>query len=292
MNNSEIELHNKNIDIIDSVRLKNRFAIFSKIHNDPLFNNIKSKIEDPIFCCGKVISLNEHVHNFKINDLVLYFSNNQDLDIELSANLLVKLHNINNLKLISIIPYASFAMKILRKINPKIDNKVFIIGLNFFSILLKRIIDLSGADVTIIKIKDDSNEYNSFIDNKNIFDNIDEVLTISDSLNIDILISISELSPEITKHVNFKQKYQLNNMSIYDKGLKDLNYIKGIKYPYSYVRWDYRRNLEYVINLIKNNIIDLNYLEIIYIKINSINILKEKINKINENNLFLFEIIE
>jgi len=247
------------MDIINPVNVRNEYAIFSTIPNDPLFHN--KNFSQPIFCAGRIISFNQNVYNFKKDELVSYISHKQNLNISLSANLVFKLPNSVNLKQIAIIPYGSYAMKILREINPKLGHCYILIGLNFFSLLLEKLIKLTGAYVYIITTEDFSSKNRNLLDNTNIINGFSEFFDQFSNKLIESLIINNFQELNILKFQNtlkFKYKYHLKKISIFDIGYDDPNYKKGIEYPYSYIRWDYRENLKYFIYLIESEIIDLN----------------------------------
>ena len=77
----------------------------------------------------------------------------------------------------------------------------------------------------------------------------------------------------------------------FDEGFTDPNYIKGIQYPYPYVRWHYRENLKYFIKLVENKIIDLKFLEIEKFTLDSIDKMNKIIANLQKESLLLFELI-
>ena len=262
--------------IIDTVELVNKYAIFSTFFDDPIFESLKESIHNPIFCCGKIVSFNNNVYNFKINDFVAYISLQFEKSIQISSNLILELSNIDDLKLIALIPYGSYAMKILRKINPKLDQLIVIVGLNFFTKLIKELLNLAGANTIILNdLEKDMNKISQ--------------------LSIDTLIVLTNLdkkNQEILNTITYKTIFHLNRISFYDKGLKDNNYVRGITYPYSYIRWDFRENLKYFIYLVENKIINIDFLDILIKKVNNLEEIQNVLNSQIMNSLILFEIIE
>ena len=255
-------------DIIDLVQIENKYAIFSTYKNDVVFH--RENINTPIFCGGIVKSINNNVYNFKISENVGYISCKQSLDLTLSINQIVKITT-NNEKLIAVLPYASYAMKILRHVNPRLNQNIVIIKINCFSILLERLIKFSGANVFLI----DSKDYSKL-----------------NGIAIDTIIYYS-LAPEVNEfisNINCENKIDLNNISLYDKGLNDYNYLKGVKYPYSYIRWDFKKNLEYFIHLIDNNKVLLDFFEVHIIEISQLDEMKRKTSEFKENSFILFKI--
>jgi len=257
-------------DIIDPVQIENKYAIFSTYENDIIFH--RENINTPIFCGGIIKSISQNVYNFKINENIGYISCKQSPDLTLSANQIVKIAINNNEKLIAVLPYASYAMKILRHVNPSLNQNIAIVRINFFSILLERLIKLSGTNVSLIDFDNEAKELNGT------------------AINTIIYYSFTPKVNEFISKINCKHKIDLNSISLYDKGLNDNNYIKGVKYPFSYVRWDYKKNLEYFANLLKKDAIDLDFIDIEYIEVNNLDDIYQKINA-REKNLKLFKII-
>lgn len=256
------------MSILDPVKIANKYAIFSNQPDDLLFN--KDLLNKPLFCAGILREIGNEVYNYKIGDFLGYFSPNQELELEISANLTVKIPNEENHGLIFILPYALHAMNILRKINPKLGETVLLIGENFFITLLKQLFVSSGAEVFVR-----SKKVNEWIPSS---------------------INIALISPGANENINFlkeckiERKYELTQFNIYDGGLDDPNYVSGIKYPYSYVRWDYKKNLEYFVNLIEKDVINLDFLDINCIEVNNLDDIYKKIDA-REKNLKLFKII-
>jgi len=304
------ELNLKNLEdkshIIDPVTILNKYALFSTYIDDIIF--IK---KEPIFCGGIIKDLGRNVYNLKLDEFVGYISPKTDLNLRLSSNLIVKLNEVNK-QLIFSLPYASYAMNILRKINPKLGQNIVVIGLNFFSLLLFKLMRLSGANIYIVNLNAYPNTL--ILDEKEKPFIIDKYNDYLKTISIDSLI-LTKLNEEIIEFVgkissnlkvqrayliehqlnpNLKAKIKLHIDQImkYDKGFFDPDYNKGIKYPFSYVRWDFKRNLEYYIYLVEKKIIELDFFELLEIKINSLNNLINKIKELKINSLFLFTILK
>jgi len=256
------------ISILDPVKIANKYAIFSNQPDDLLFN--KDLLNKPIFCAGILREIGNEVYNYKIGDFLGYFSPNQELEIEISSNLTVKIPNEDNHRLIFILPYALHAMNIMRRINPKLGETVLLIGENFFITLLKKLFVFSGAEV--------------FVTSEKAYEQIPSQ------------VNIALISPGANENTNFlneckiERKYELTQFNIYDGGLDDPNYIRGIKYPYSYVRWQYKTNLYYFIDLIVKNRINLDFFKFLEIQFSNIDELSEHIGSLKENSLVLFKL--
>ncbi len=257
-------------NIIDPVQIENKYAIFSTYSDDIVFQ--RENINTPIFCGGIIKSISQNVYNFKINEFIGYISCKQSSKLTLSANQIVNIANINNEKLIAVLPYASYAMKILRQVDPRLNQNIAIVRMNFFSILLEKLIKLSGANVFLVDFDNEANKLNE--------------------ASIDTII-YNELTPgenEFISKLNCNYKIDLHSVSLYDKGLNDSNYIVGVKYPYSYIRWDFKRNLEYFIHLIDSKKVSLDFFEVHKIEISQLDEMKRKTSDFKENSLILFKI--
>jgi len=279
---------------IDCIKLINKYCIYSTFKDDPIYQNKKNNITEPILCCGEIESFNQNVYNFQHGETVLYIYCKLFSKIELSSQLIFKNPKVGNQKVIAIFPYASYAMKILRKINPKLGHNIAIIGLNFFTLILETLFKIAGSNVFIIDLEKDLKKYNNSIQNSNLINVSNAISKRFKKTSINSLLYMSELHKNlIINEINIKSDnvFDLSQISLYDKGYNDLSYNLGVKYPYPYVRWDYRKNLEYFIYLIKENLINLDYFEFKYIEVETIKALKEKIEDLTKNNLFLFKIL-
>jgi len=288
---SELIISN-NIDPIDGIQVKNKFAVFSTIPNDVIFGI--NKINKPIFCGGIIKQINRNVYGYKKNDFVAYLSQQKTEIINLSSNVVIKRNNMNK-DIFAVLPYASYAMKILREIDPKIGQNIIIFGLNFFSILLLKIFKLAGSYPLIINIDDDSTNQKIKIKNDEwVIEGSNEAKIKLKNIKIDYIVICTHLTKEVDdflKEITFSKKFLLKEISIYDKGIQDLNYIRGIKYPYSYVRWDFKHNLNFFISFFKKGKIMLDFLDYKLLEIDSIKEIPKIINDLQNKSLILFSVI-
>ncbi len=224
-----------------------------------------------------------------------YISYEQTKEITLSPNIIFKISNEENLELISILPYASYAMKILRIINPKIGQNIVILGLNFFSHLLGELLKLSGAYVYIIKLKEINLPYELDLETGiNQINGLKNTLKIFEFKKIDHLLQVSDINQinrELLKRINYKFSHQINQISVYDKGIEDPYYIQGLRYPYPYVRWDFHQNLQYFISLVEERKVILNILKPSIVEVDNVLDIEEKVKNIIDNSFVLFKIL-
>lgn len=289
---NEYRISQKSKDLIDIVKIINQFAIFSTIQNDIIFN--LKNLKNPIFCGGLVKNFNKNVYNLKRVEQVGYISHEQEPVIEISSNLIVKLPEVTNFRLIAILPYASYAMKILRTVDPKLGQNILIIGSNIFSKLLTQLIRLSGAVVFILDTNDQSNINSPGSDSdKNYIIKLEYLKNQTGKFNSVILTT--KLTDQINKILNSFDSniiYQPSEINLFDRGFNDPNYIRGVKYPYSYIRWHFQENLKFFINLIENEIITIDFLQIEKINIDSIRNIEDIIRDLQKESLYLFEMKE
>ena len=71
-----------------------------------------------------------------------------------------------------------------------------------------------------------------------------------------------------------------------------MNYIRGIKYPYPYVRWDFKNNINYFINMIEKDKLFLDFLDYKFLEIESILEIPKIINDLQDKLLVLFSILK
>lgn len=292
-------------EIINPVYIKNKYAVFSTYKYDYIFRD-----NNPIFCAGIVKDFAKNVFNLNKNDIVGYISHEKNNDIVISSNLVVKFHKIdpNNYY---IIPYASYVMNILRNINPKLGDKIVLIGLNIYSLLLFELIKLSGATVYLMNYENYTGFYKlNEIQKQNIY-KLGSIQSPKRHFNKILLFERLELSlfEEVNnylKNFNTKTLYLIGEnpnlddnlltgkklifIDEFDKGFSDPSYKLGVKYPHAYIRWDFKRNLEYFVSLIETKKINLDFINIITAKVKFLEDIEEKIINTSENQIMLFEI--
>ena len=262
-----IMMNNNNM-ILDLIEIDALYAVHSTYLDDVIFS--REEVINPILTGGVVKKIGKDSFNIKPNDFVGFVSYIQNPNLRLSSNMLLPISEKENVKLFAILPYASFAMKILRIINPSLGQTILLLGEGFFFSLLKKILDLSGVEIKVLN--------NSM--------NLDNLI----KMDIDIMIypnSNSYISEIITK-LHPKHQYEIMTISQYDIGLVDDAYRKGVKYPYSYIRWDFKKNLEYFINLAKRDNEFLDFFEVNVIDVKNMDSMIHNINDLKENSLYLF----
>jgi len=271
--------------IIDLVKISNKYAIFSTYKDDIIFSS-----KNPIFCGGFIKNFNQNVYNFKIDEFVLYISYVIGPELAISSNLIFKLKDIN-IKLISLLPYATFALKILRIVKPKLGQTFVIIGLNPLTLLIYKLLKLAGTDIYIINLKDDTYEP-KFLKNFEVITDFNSLIKKLKYKEIDCLITIANFEKIPNEVLNIKKTLNLGNLSKFDIGYNDIIYKKGIKYPYPYIRWDFRENLKYFITLIEKKKIDVEFFEFFELHVNNLDDINKKIRQLRENKLIVFNITQ
>ncbi len=280
-----------NMESINFIKVENKYAIFSTIQNDVIFDI--HKINVPIFCGGIVKEVNHNVYGIKKGDWIAYISKLKAEKINLAHNLTIKLKK-KERDIFAILPYASYAMKLLREINPKLGQNIIILGLSFFSVLLLRILKLAGSNPLIVNLDGDLIKKELIINNTDcLINGLDLAKLKLRNVNTSTVVTCINPNKNLKEFLNelkFDKHIILKEISIYDKGLLDLNYLKGINYPYSYVRWDFKRNLNYIINILEKGKLLLDFIDYTLIKINSIDEMTKIIHQFPHESIILFSI--
>ena len=257
-------------EIDNSINVTNKFAVFSNFEDDVIFN--KEKFDGVISCAGYIEKVGKDVYNLKKGDFVGYLALDHMKNLLLSSNLVVSIRDNSDFHLIAILPYAVLAMNILRRINPVIGHKIILVGKNFFIHLLQRLISLSGAEVFLISAENPEREYPS---------KVDCIIYVDPLLRDSIKDKIKTKS---------EKEYSINEFKLLDFGLDDQLYYKGVKYPYSYIRWHYQNNLKYFIHNVDTGIIDLDFFDIKVIKLVEIEQISQIKTNLSKNSLVLFQL--
>jgi len=292
----------------DSIKVKHKYAQYSTYSNDCIFKS--GCFKKPLFCGGIIQQFKNNVYNFKKGEFVGYPLYSHESNTILSSNLVFKIDE-NDYNLLFYLPYASYAMKLLRLIKPRIGENYIIIGLNFFTYILLKLFTLSGAFVEIIKNQQENSPLNiPFSDQKFITNNIHNILDnfLKEDIKGVILSEVNENTQNIvTTFQKIKKKPKFYSLipsnkesvssfnseiiyfSIFDYGREDPNYIRGVNYPHAYIRWDFKKNLDFFISLIRKNKLSLEFLMIKKYKISDIEESKRILSSLPKDLLILFE---
>jgi len=299
-------LEDPNSQIIDPVLISHKFGIYSNLLDDPFFGPSVDK--RPIFCGGIVQDFNRNVYNIKKGQIVSYISMEFKPRTTLSSNLLFHVSD-DDIKCMATLPYASSAMAILRLIAPQINEKILLMGTTITSILLAQLLGISGAKVTIhcqenssterpqipqgikkVNIKElSANTPNQkfskilfFSRNEKDFDTLKDLIASNQEATVYIYREMEKHFRDLDVLFNF--------LPLSDVGFTDLNYQRGIKYPYSYVRWDYKRNLDYFLHLSAQKEISFDFFDLIELGPVDFRDIKRELDSLIREGLYLLSI--
>lgn len=267
--------------------------VLNKFKNDGLrdtFEAINNKLNTPIqigYCNLGIVeeSLSEE---FKPGDKVL--SNGYHAEyVTVNQNLCVKVPNdINeNDALFGIL--GAIALNGIRIINPQINENIAVYGFGLIGKIVSKILKISGCNVIAIdnsnKFKDAEKIGVKFINSSS--ENINEIINnLTNNKGVDATIVCSNSNSEIPLNNSISitrklgrvvlignEKINLLRKEMYDKEIKfevsksygpgryDYNYEKlGHDYPFEYVRWTEKRNIETIIDLLNKKLIKFNEL--------------------------------
>lgn len=247
-------------------------------------------------CAGEVLEVGEDVTEFKVGDRVACagagYANHAEI-VSVPVNLCVKLHKDANLKDAAYNTLGAIAMQGFRQADIRLGETVVVIGLGLLGQLACMISKASGIQVIGIDVSDfpvKQSIENNVVDSaysRNIAGLEDKINNLTNGNGADAVIisaATSSLDP-----INFagsvvrkkgkvvvlgavptgfdrdpywyRKELELKMACSYGPGRYDLNYEeKGIDYPYAYVRWTEKRNMEAFQRLIETKAIKLDYL--------------------------------
>lgn len=245
---------------------------------------------------GEVIEVGEGVREFKVGDKVACsgagYANHAEI-ITVPVNLCVKLNPNTNLKNAAYNTLGSISMQGVRQADMRLGESVAVIGLGLLGQLACLILKASGVHVIGIDVSANAVEtalQNNVVDEGFTRDKagVEEmILQLTSGQGVDATIiaaATSSLDPinfagAITRKKGkviilgtvptgferdphwYRKELELKMACSYGPGRYDLNYEeKGLDYPYAYVRWTEKRNMEAFQRLLDKGQINIDYL--------------------------------
>lgn len=247
-------------------------------------------------CAGEVLEVGEGVTEFKVGDKVACagagYANHAEI-VAVPLNLCVKLNTDANLKDAAYNTLGAISMQGVRQADMRLGETAVVIGLGLLGQLACMILKASGIQVIGIDVSDAPVQQaitNKVVDaaftrdSAGIEEKINAVTSGQGSDAVIIAAATSSLDPinfagtiarkkgkvivlgavptgfERDPHW-YRKELELKMACSYGPGRYDLNYEeKGIDYPYAFVRWTEKRNMEAFQRLIETKAIDLDYL--------------------------------
>ena len=243
------------------------------------------------YCCsGTVVAVGEGVLNFSIGDKVACAGAGKATHSELvvvGENLCVKIPNGCDMKSASSVAVGSIAMNGVRNADARMGEFICVIGLGLVGLIVSKLLKISGCrvigfDIDQVRVKQAKNigvdetfsDYDQFISKVNLLTKnmgVDRSIITAASSSKSIIetameitkkrgrvVAIGFIPMDIGKDPFMKKEIEFMGSSSYGPGRYDDRYEeKGFDYPYAYVRWTEKRNMEEYLRLLSNKQIDL-----------------------------------
>ncbi|RYM33466.1 oxidoreductase [Brumimicrobium glaciale] len=247
-------------------------------------------------CAGEVLEVGEGVTEFKVGDKVACagagYANHAEI-VAVPVNLCVRLNTDANLKDAAYNTLGAISMQGIRQADMRLGETAVVIGLGLLGQLACMILKASGIQVIGIDVSDAPVQQaikNKVVDaaytrdSAGIEEKINAVTSGQGADAVIIAAATSSLDPinfagaiarkkgkvivlgavptgfERDPHW-YRKELELKMACSYGPGRYDLNYEeKGIDYPYAFVRWTEKRNMEAFQRLIETKAINLDYL--------------------------------
>lgn len=247
-------------------------------------------------CAGEVIEVGEDVMEFNVGDKVACagagYANHAEI-VAVPVNLCVKLSDDANLKNSAYNTLGAISMQGVRQADVRLGETVAVIGLGLLGQLACLILRASGVHVIGIDVSDEAVKSainNNVVDegfSRNTAGLEETIASKTSGYGVDATIiaaATSSLDPvnfagAITRKKGkviilgavptgfdrdphwYRKELELKMACSYGPGRYDLNYEeKGIDYPYPYVRWTEKRNMEAFQRLLEKQLINIDYL--------------------------------
>lgn len=244
---------------------------------------------------GEVIECADDVSDFQVGDLVacagVGYANHAEI-CAIPVNLAVKLDKKADLKSAAFNSIGAIALQSVRQADLKLGESCAVIGLGLIGQIVGLLLKASGVkvvglDIDDKKLKIANEEYAEIVLNPSDASSKDSLLNWTDGKGVDGVIicasedgnSIINLAGEIARKKStvvvlgdigtgfnrdpdwYAKELELKMSCSYGPGRYDPDYeIHGNDYPYHFVRWTEKRNMEAFQSLIQRKIINLSFL--------------------------------
>lgn len=234
--------------------------------------------------CGKIIKISDDIKGINIGDYVACggagFANHAEY-VYVPKNLLCKIPEGVELIEASFTTVGAIAAQGVRLLNCQFGSKVLVIGLGLVGQITVQILNACGIEVYGVDVKEDKIDFakdhglkegsltnsldleqqtNSFTLNDG-FDGV--IITASTDSNKPIemagkycrekgkVVVVGAIGMDVPRDDYYKKEIELVVSKSYGPGRYDNNYeLKGLDYPFGYVRWTENRNMQSFLNLI------------------------------------------
>ena len=247
-------------------------------------------------CSGEVIGIGKGVTDFSVGDLVacagVGYANHAEV-VSVPVNLCVKVKSTVNMKEAAYNTVGAISLQGVRQADLKLGESCVVIGLGLLGQLAGQLLKASGIEVIGIDISPSAVDFalnNGAVDfafsrsttglEDRIFEltggkGVDAVIIAAATSSLDPINFAGSVARKKGKVVVlgavptgfdrdphwYRKELELKMACSYGPGRYDLSYEeKGIDYPYAYVRWTEKRNMEAFQRLIAKGLINLDYL--------------------------------
>lgn len=251
---------------------------------DKVFTKLDTPIPLGYSCVGRVIEVGSNVDGVSIGDRVscggASYASHSEINF-IPRNLFVKVPEKVSDVDASFVTVGAIALQGVRQAEPTLGEKVAVMGLGLIGQLTVQLLKANGcmvlgtdidenklslaaqlgADV-VCKSSEIINTAQNFTDGFG-FDSV--IITASTPSNQPILdageiarfkgkvVIVGMVGMDIPRNIYYKKELDIRLSMAYGPGRYDPMYeIKGIDYPYPYVRWTEQRNFEAFLNLVEN----------------------------------------
>jgi len=275
--------------VLDMVKERGLADSIAKVRN-----KIDAKTQAGYSASGVVLEAGKNTYDFRPGDFVacagVGMANHAEF-ISVPSNLTVKLPESLSLKAASTVALGAIALQGVRRCSPEIGSYVVVIGLGILGQITSQILKVSGCRVLGIDI--DGNRINKAMSfglykgiNAKSYDIVHEIIQNTNGFGADAVIItaasesdslinqsvemcrrkgkvviVGDVAINIKREEFYKRELDVLISTSYGPGRYDNNYeVKGFEYPYAYVRWTEKRNMDEYLKLASEKKLDIDAL--------------------------------
>jgi predicted dehydrogenase/threonine dehydrogenase-like Zn-dependent dehydrogenase len=257
-------------------------------------NKIDAKTQTGYSASGVILEAGKNIYDFKPGDFVACagagMANHAEF-ISVPSNLTVKLLEGLSLKAASTVALGSIALQSVRRCSPEIGSYVVVIGLGILGQITSQILKVSGCRVLGVDIDENrinkamsfglyksinaksSDMTHEIMQNTNGFGADAVIITAASESDLLInqsvemcrrkgkVVIVGDVAINIKREEFYKRELDVLISTSYGPGRYDDNYeVKGFEYPYAYVRWTEKRNMDEYLKLVSEKKLDIDAL--------------------------------
>ncbi len=273
--------------------------VIAKIKKEGLattLSKVMTKLEQPIplgySCCGKVIFIGKNIRDISLNERVACagagYANHSEINF-IPRNLFARVPAEVSDEEAAYTTVACIALQGVRQLNPAIGERVAVIGTGLIGLITVQLLKANGCEVLAVDVHPQKLEVARLCGADKICNSDDLIIAASDfsnGLGVDgVIITASSTSKKIVadageisrlkgrvvmvgftpmdlpRDIYYKKELDFRLSMSYGPGRYDPLYEEhGIDYPFAYVRWTEKRNMECVLSLMAQKKINMNLL--------------------------------